>query len=432
MRESHAELQEIHDTLRLISQPAPSARTPQKTPQKRVLQKQPMPNQPPQKQPPQKQPTRTQLAPPLPVTPLGGDRPPKAPAKATSKVARLDAHPAWQPTGQPSPEPERSIDLPPLPPRSTGPSASPHSARFATEPAEPAWDGQWDGQADWQAYPSHRADPTADTMARLQEKSTQYLRQMAQSVWDSPAQQLDVALRQLEAQAQHINDLATTQEAALLELKAIAQQIEHDWKTLEMTNAAQHGYAATDLQIPTLCNYGQTAVPQIEKNDRGVLMVSARSIDWFKTERDAELMAQALRHRAKPDSHNAKSSWTTAFSRWLLGVATPTLAKSTLAKSTSAKSTAKPAAKARHRRKPQSFNLREGATLMVGAMLMRVLLNLLVAAHPVLQFPAILLMATPGAIALYRSTVTPQSMLLWGGRLVSIMLGFWLAGRLFF
>ena len=190
--------------------------------------------------------------------------------------------------------PAKSIALPPIQPRT--PAAQ--IPQFEADPNEPAWDGQ----VDWQPHLSHRADPLADTVARLQEKSTQYLQQLSQSVWDSPTQQIEIAMQQLEAQAQHVNELATTQESALLELKAIAKQIERDWKNVELTSAAQHGHAETDLHIPPLCEYRQASVPQVEKNDRGVLVVSGRAIDWFKAEREAELTAQALRHRATPAS----------------------------------------------------------------------------------------------------------------------------------
>jgi hypothetical protein len=351
--------------------------------------------------------------------------PAKAPAKAPAKRPHLEVHPAWQPVEEPAPQPDapaphpeasrqpaKSIALPPIQPR---------SAPAPIEPNEPAWDGQ----VDWQPHLSHRADPLADTVARLQEKSTQYLQQLAQAVWDSPTQQIELAMQQLEAQAQHVNELATTQEAALLELKAIAKQVERDWKTLELTSATQHGYAETDLQIPALCEYKPIAVPQVEKNDCGVLVVSGRAIDWFKAEREAELTAQALRHRAT-QPHRSKRSWAKAFSQWLFGTSSKTRSGKIAGKPrvNSASSRAK-------RRKSQPFTLREGATLMLGAMVVRVLLNLLVTAHPIFQFPAFVLMVAPGAIAIWRSTVTPHSMLKWSGRLMAVMLGFWLTGRLF-
>ena len=376
------------------------------------------------------------------VTSLNAARSTKAAAKAATKApakrTHLEVHPAWQPDSpdpapnpapNPAPkseiasrQPAKSIALPPIQPR---------SAPAPIEPTEPTWDGQ----VDWQPHLSHRADPLADTVARLQEKSTQYLQQLAQSVWDSPTQQIEIAMQQLEAQAQHVNELATTQEAALLELKAIAKQIERDWKTLELNSATQHGYAETDLQIPTLCEYKPIAVPQVEKNDRGVLVVSGRAIDWFKAEREAELTAQALRHRTT-QPHSSKRSWTKAFSQWLLGASSKSQSsKSTSGRSTSGKSTGKPrvnpASSRAKRRKSPSFTLREGTTLMIGAMVVRVLLNLLVTAHPVFQFPAFVLMVAPGAIAIWRSTVTPHSMLAWSGRLMAVMLGFWLTGRLF-
>ncbi len=353
----------------------------------------------------------------------------KAPTKAPAKRTHLEVHPAWQPVEEPASQPDapapnpeaprqpaKSIALPPIQPR---------SAPAPIEPNEPAWDGQ----VDWQPHLSHRADPLADTVARLQEKSTQYLQQLAQSVWDSPTQQIELAMQQLEAQAQHVNELATTQEAALLELKAIAKQVERDWKTLELTSATQHGYAETDLQIPALCEYKPIAVPQVEKTDRGVLVVSGRAIDWFKAEREAELTAQALRHRAT-QPHRSRS-WTKAFSQWLLGASSKSTSSTNGSKSAAGKPRVNPASGRAKRRKSQPFTLREGATLMIGAMVVRVLLNLLVTAHPAFQFPAFVLMVAPGAIAIWRSTVTPHSMLKWSGRLIAIMLGFWLTGRLF-
>ena len=392
--ESQAELRAIHETLRSIHvDPQPDA--------------------------------ASRTNPPRNVASLDKARSSKASPKTSVKRTSPETHPAWQsnqasvsqPQSQPQPQPQaqtqsapvKSIALPPIQPLTAEPNES-----------------LWDGQVDWQR-PSHRAEPLADTVARLQEKSTQYLQQLAQSVWDSPAQQVEIGLQQLEAQAQHVNELATTQEAALLELKAIAKQIEHDWKTLELNSAAQHGYPATDLKIPAFCEYKQTSVPLVEKDDRGVWMVAGRSIDWFKAEREAELTAQALRHRA---TQPPKRSWAKAFSRWLLGTSGSTVNKSPARRSTVSQPSANPNRAKRRRSKP--FTLREGAILVGGAMGVRIVLNLLVAAHPILQLPAIALMVAPGAIALYRSTVTPNSMLAWSGRLMAIMLGFWLAGRLFF
>jgi hypothetical protein len=446
-RESHAELQEIQATLRSIyvnPQAAPAPRTPPrnvasletarsvKASSKRTR---PEPHSAWQSegQPVRQLVEQTEAQPVKqsagrstrssnPAAPLERDKPTLSQPQNQAQVSQ---HPTQSQSTS-----AKSIALPPIQPRSastqpasTQPTftqnAAPQRLGFTVEADEPIWDGQ----ADWQSHRSHRADPLADTVARLQEKSTQYLQQLAQSVWESPTQQIETALQQLEAQAQHINNLATTQEAAVLELKAIAKQLECDWKNLERTSAAANGYAAIDLKIPAFCEYQQTSVPLVEKDDRGIWVVSGRAIDWFKAEREAELTAQALRHRATQPSRNPKRSWTKAFSHWLLG---------TSSKSTSAKISVNPASSPTKRRKPQPFSLREGATLMIGAMVVRVLLNLLVAAHPVLQFPAIALMATPGAIALYRSKITPKSLLTWSGHLIAIMLGFWLAERLFF
>ncbi|HEY9640360.1 MAG TPA: hypothetical protein V6C57_07745 [Coleofasciculaceae cyanobacterium] len=339
--------------------------------------------------------------------PFRGERPPSAGFPSRATAARGGSHapvPALHPPVSRSSHPAvpsvrpAEIDLPPI-------YEDNRRQRFPEQ-----WDEEID-RVDWEPVQSVQIspEPLADRVNRLQQKSIQQLQQLAQS----PPAQMDVALQRLEEQAQQINQLSATQEAAILALKAIAEQIEQDWKAVELDHAARAGYDASTLKIPSLWEYRSASLPQVEKNQEGVLVLTSRSIDLFKAEREAALTAQALRHLKPP--HLRPPNWTRRFSQWVLGSKQP--------------KTSLTAAQIR-RRRSQGFNRREGVTLLVGAVLVRVLLNLLLSAHPGLWFPAIALMVTPGAIALYRSTVTPRSTLSWGYRLIAIMLGFWIGGRL--
>ncbi|NJR66800.1 MAG: hypothetical protein HC772_18190 [Leptolyngbyaceae cyanobacterium CRU_2_3] len=389
---------------------------------------------------------------------------------STSQTTRVAAYTArrpvtaqvdpWEPDPEsfvsPSPTYSPQIDLPPLQPAQLQPAqlqlAELHSS------AQP--DSDLD-RIDWEPVRAVRRSPESITpqgdrlqqksvrQTSVQQKSIQHLQQLARSVQAAPTglpiipspipsiipatipptDQIDAALQRLEKQAQHINQLADTQEAAILELKAIAEQIEQDWKTIELDNAARAGYDASTLEIPSLCEYRLASLPQVEKNKAGVLVLTARSIDLFKAEREAALTAQTLRHRL-PSQLQSQPNWMHRLSQlrqWILGTEESAKPTQSLASRSAA---SQPLSSQVRRRKSSSFNRREGMTLLIGAVLVRVLLNLLLSAHPGLWFPAITLMVAPGAIALYRSTVTPRSTLTWGYRLIAVMLGFWIGGKL--
>lgn len=75
-------------------------------------------------------------------------------------------------------------------------------------------------------------------------------------------------------------------------------------------------------------------------------------------------------------------------------------------------------------------SLQTALSLIVGFALLRILLDRLVQLSPSLWPVTILLMAIPAAIAVYRSTVVPQSGFLWGSRLTLILIGLLLGGRM--
>ena len=92
-------------------------------------------------------------------------------------------------------------------------------------------------------------------------------------------------VKRLEKQAKRINQLSAELEAAVLELKAIACEINHDWKVI-------HG-------SQNICEYHAATVPQVESKHDGSFVLISKPVDLFQAEREATLLAQTLRHRAK-------------------------------------------------------------------------------------------------------------------------------------
>lgn len=98
-------------------------------------------------------------------------------------------------------------------------------------------------------------------------------------------------VKRLEHQAKRINQLSAELEAAVLELKAIASEINPDWKASQATQ---------NLSNPAnVCKYHTTTVPHVEPKPDGSFVLISKPVDLFQAEREATLLAQTLRHRAK-------------------------------------------------------------------------------------------------------------------------------------
>lgn len=340
------------------------------------------------------------------------------------------------------------------------------SNRRPTESSSPAKPTPTKRVQGYPLSPKHRLPNHLEaTIDRLQEQSTFYVQQFKQlqsQSFQTPEQLFEQSLKILESQVQHINQLSAVQENAILELKTIAEQVEREWKTIERS---QRGYsdaihsAEAALDSPPICEYVVceyvgTAVPQIEKNQDGIYVLSARSIDLFKAEREATLTAEALRHRA--GRRNASEPQSVPPSIWqrLTNLLSPASSassassarskvrslpiSSTTASSTTASSTTatpdqpSPSSRrvARSRRQRSVLRLKEAVALFLGAVIVRVVLDMVLASFPVFWTPAIALLVTPAAIAVYRGSHTPQSGLVWGYRLLIIMIGLLLGARL--
>ncbi|MBD2459469.1 hypothetical protein H6G89_00285 [Oscillatoria sp. FACHB-1407] len=256
----------------------------------------------------------------------------------------------------------------------------------------------------------------------------------------TPERQVAQVLQRLERQAQHINDLSAAQEAAILEWKAIAEQLERDRKAAELEDAFLGGADSSRI-----CEYLTTAVPYIERDEDGSYVMTARSVDLFKAEREASAMAQTLRHRSGSSAaanskarggtlQKRRASQSSDLESWgrFIWQQISAFAKtlSTPKKHPSLKTTRSRQSQAAVQPAVPEFSLQDAAMWVLGSVIVRVALDLFLVANPGMWLPVIAVIAAPAAIAVYRVTVAPESGLVWGYRLFLIMIGLLLGGRL--
>lgn len=295
------------------------------------------------------------------------------------------------------------------------PSATPPAQRKQTAPSLPSLT----------TTPSPAANlrhaELAAMVERLQQQTARHVqqyRQLQAQSFQPPRYILDRSLKILEAQVQHINHLSAVQEAAILELKTMAETLEQDWDAM----ALDRGKDAELEKLP-ICEYIDIAVPRIEQDEDGVYVLSSRLIDLFKAEREAALTAQSLRHwgnREKTRVIPTKSAW-----RWW-----PFANASNQGKGSDRLSSQPNSVSGQRSRRVTSFSWRESIALFVGALVVRMGLDWLLMTFSLPWVPAIALLVTPAAIAVYRSGHQPDSSLVWTYRLLIIMIGLLLGGRL--
>ncbi|GAB4148458.1 MAG: hypothetical protein Fur0046_26950 [Cyanobacteria bacterium J069] len=254
-------------------------------------------------------------------------------------------------------------------------------------------------------------------------------------------------MRLLEVKADEINQLSAAQEAAMLELKAIAQKLERDWKTLD----AQHtAFPDATSELPSLCAYLETEVPLVQRDENGAFVVTKRPVDLFQAEREAEFMAHSLRHRVEGRagetiSRGRRSPTANTFTanafmtnapelmqramQGLLGLVRQALIpsdRSRLARSAQRRSTTMSAEQS-----PLSspLSMQTSAALLIGSAIARIGADLVLAANPGFWLPVALLIVAPAALAIYRTTVAPHTSVTWGYRIFLILLGLLIGGR---
>lgn len=128
-------------------------------------------------------------------------------------------------------------------------------------------------------------------------------------------------VKRLESQAQRINQLSAELEAAVLELKAIASEVNQDWRALQAIQESSTGAICAQEQrfaiafakpgataakrdaresfIPDVCEYQAANVPNVKQKQSGSFVLTSRPVDLFQAEREAALLAQTLRQRAR-------------------------------------------------------------------------------------------------------------------------------------
>ena len=136
-------------------------------------------------------------------------------------------------------------------------------------------------------------------------------------------------VKRLESQGQRINQLSAELEAAVLELKAIASEVNRDWRALQAIQEPGKGAICATLRllqrstqqrnalafakpgataakrearesfIPDVCEYQAANVPNVKQKQSGSFVLTSRPVDLFQAEREAALLAQTLRQRAR-------------------------------------------------------------------------------------------------------------------------------------
>lgn len=249
-------------------------------------------------------------------------------------------------------------------------------------------------------------------------------------------------MRLLEVKADEINQLSAAQEAAMLELKAIAQKLERDWKALD---TQQHIFASEAGDLPALCEYLETEVPLVQRDEKGAFVVTKRPVDLFQAERDAEWMAQSLRHRGDRRSAGSASrgrrtpSGTSAAAlfaataqqalRGVLALVNRVLLPSDRQRLTRSMQRQSAATAVGRPPMTEAPSVQTSAVLLIGAAIARIGADWLLAVNAGFWLPVALLIVAPAALAIYRTTVAPHTSVAWGYRIFLIFIGLLIGGR---
>ncbi len=220
-----------------------------------------------------------------------------------------------------------------------------------------------------------------------------------------PSSQAAISRQMLAEKAHQINQLSAQQEAVILELITLSEQI-------ESANA--------------ICETAE--VPHVDADAAGTLVLTSRTIELPPEERRARRRPRRSQLMLASTGAVWQGTWGLlstlgAAGRWLLSPLG-------LLPKQPRRVTRTAGRRASGRRRVEEFTFQEAAILVLGSAMLRVGLDLLVASYPMLWMPSLLVMLTPAAIAIYRSTLAPQAGFIWGYRLFALMIGLLLGGRL--
>ncbi|MBD1909550.1 MULTISPECIES: hypothetical protein [unclassified Leptolyngbya] len=233
--------------------------------------------------------------------------------------------------------------------------------------------------------------------------------------------QIDETWQQLTAKAEHINQLASAQENALLELRAIAQRLERDWRA---TGLEQFPYADNTGDFSPLYRQSSATLTCVERDDDGNFLLASRTLDLLKAEREALQMAQVLRKKRRHQSTDFLTPVGGIILGWLKSLFSGFSRHPSRNGRRVASATATTAPEG-----SGTISLPIAVLWLMGSTVARMAIDIVLASHPGLYLPAVLLIAAPAAIAMYRTTVAPETSIEWGYRLLLIMVGLLLGGR---
>jgi hypothetical protein len=143
---------------------------------------------------------------------------------------------------------------------------------------------------------SNKKRPKPAASARAKSKGKVEQQKPALSPIRSPLkvlrQRTSEGWKRLESQAVRINQLSAELEEAMFEFKAIACDVNRDWRAFQATQEPTSA-------IADICEYQVVNVPNVYQKPSGLFILNSRSIDLFQAEREAAVLAQTLRHRSK-------------------------------------------------------------------------------------------------------------------------------------
>lgn len=99
-------------------------------------------------------------------------------------------------------------------------------------------------------------------------------------------EKLNNAWERLTALVQNINHLAAELETKILELKAIASNINSQINYLTDNGKQSHS---------SVCQYSSVSIPWVKQKPDDSFILTTKKVDLFKAEREAALLAQQLR-----------------------------------------------------------------------------------------------------------------------------------------
>ncbi|MFE4107268.1 hypothetical protein [Almyronema epifaneia] len=306
----------------------------------------------------------------------------------------------------------------------------------------------WDGHSDdppgsretprrSPTLPRSSPDQIRTTVETLRQRSSQPLASPPpdRGVSEPPPAEVELPVaqyqQQLQQQAQQINQLSLAQEEAILQLKSMSDRYNLDLKH-HLTRSGQ----AVPLPLP-LCAFDAALVPAVHQNAQGNLTLTYRHLDLQQEERYAYELAENLRQRhgyQSPGLGEPSDGFDLALEAiW----AEPIKAMQTLSLWIQQvyrlwrRKLGSPGQRTRQRQLQSApLTFLDAVIWFSGGAMLRVGINFLLIAHPLLRLPVMLLLLGLSAGAIYRAVLLPRPDYAMGYRLLIAIAGLIVGGRL--